>query len=81
MGDGGWEGSPETEFPPTGLGCLQLQTGQGFHVVIPSTSRVIRRDLSNEALMTPAWRGTCFIENTKFRPNMLMSPLDTFEII
>jgi hypothetical protein len=31
--------------------------------------------------MDPGWRGTCFIENMMFKPNIFMSPLDTFEII
>lgn len=35
-------------------------------------------DPFNEALTTPGWRRTCFIENMKFRANMFLSPLDTF---
>ena len=31
--------------------------------------------------MIPGWRGTCFIENMKFRPNIFMNRLETFKII
>ena len=31
--------------------------------------------------MNPGWRGTFFIENKKFKPNMFRSQFNTFEII
>jgi hypothetical protein len=46
-----------------------------------SVVEVITPGSFNEALMTLDWRGTCFIENTKFIPKMFISPLDTVEIV
>lgn len=43
--------------------------------------KMITQKHLNEILMTPGWRGTCFIKNMKCRPNKFMSPLDTFENI